>query len=428
MKSIAHKNYPPWFGWAVLLLGLNCFGALYTLVLGSEYYFYEPPQTAMTATPAGTTSVFPWQSTLQIHLIRWNTWILFVPFIVQLARKYRFETGRIAVGALGVHCLASVVIPVLHFVFMSNIAYLLGHPETITNFHTHTLWWMILRFFVTAYGFMLSAGLYWLWVAGVHTQDYYRRYRKQELRASQLEVQLATARLDALKAQLHPHFLFNTLNSISALLYKDVEMADTMLARLGDFLRMTLESAGGQFVTLRQEFDFVRCYLDIETLRFQDRITSELVLPADLYDAAVPNMLLQPLVENAVHHGFASSERHEKGVITVRAWQEDTHSLTIEVCDTGSGFDGSEFREGIGLGNTRARITKLYGLSGAFGIKSYRQNNSPNDSLRQGTQVRITIPLRRVDIGDRHTVKENTVKGNTSAPLFGESIFSDKIL
>jgi LytS/YehU family sensor histidine kinase len=154
---------------------------------------------------------------------------------------------------------------------------------------------------------------------------------------------------------------------------------------------MTLQNGNTPFVALREEFAFVRCYLEIETLRFQDRISAEFAIPPDLLDAAVPNMLLQPLVENAVQHGF-SAEHLEHGVITVRAWQNDTHSLTIEVRDTGSGFEGVEFQEGIGLGNTRARIQQLYGAEGHFSVKSYTNKN-----LNGGTQIRITIPLQRMN-------------------------------
>jgi two-component system LytT family sensor kinase len=379
MSNHLQQYSPPWLHWLALLLALNSFAVIYTLILGWEHSFFAHQ------------GIFPWFDVLLIHLVRWNSWIIFVPLIVRLAKNYRLEARQISFRAVAVHCFASAFVPIAHFVFMRNIAYLLGHSETIQNFHTHTLWWMILRFLATLSGFFLSFGFYWLIVAGVYARGVSRRYHEQELRASRLEAQLSNARLDALKAQLHPHFLFNTLNSISTLLYKDVELADTMIARLGDFLRMTLHNGNTPFVTLGEEFEFVRCYLEIETLRFQDRISAEFAIPPDLLDAAVPNMLLQPLVENAVQHGF-SAEYLGHGVITVRAWQDDRHSLTIEVRDTGSGFDGVEFQEGIGLGNTRARIAQLYGAEGHFSVKSYSSS-----TLNSGTQIRITLPLQRTN-------------------------------
>src|SRR5215212_2936027 len=141
------------------------------------------------------------------------------------------------------------------------------------------------------------------------------------LRASQLETQLSQAQLQALKMQLHPHFLFNTLHLISALIHKDTETARKMIARLGDFLRLTLENSGTQEVTLREEIEFLSCYLEIERIRFQDRLTTRISIDPEAFEAQVPNLILQPLVENAIRHAVAP--RSTQGEIEIRAKHED---------------------------------------------------------------------------------------------------------
>src|SRR5262249_20803260 len=147
--------------------------------------------------------------------------------------------------------------------------------------------------------------------------DYNRRLRDEELRASLLQSQLATAQLEALKIQLHPHFLFNTLHAISALVVKNPEGADKMIARLSDLLRMSLESAGAQEVLLEQELDFLRGYLDIQRTRFEDRLKVTMDIEPGALQALVPNMILQPLVENAIKHGIAP--KASGGRITISA-------------------------------------------------------------------------------------------------------------
>ncbi|HEY0077215.1 MAG TPA: histidine kinase [Pyrinomonadaceae bacterium] len=211
-------------------------------------------------------------------------------------------------------------------------------------------------------------GIYGLIVLASHSFNYYRRYREGELRTSQLQTQLARAELQALKMQLQPHFLFNTLHSISALLYKDTEAADKMIARLGDFLRLTLENSGTQEVTLRQELEFLKCYLEIERIRFQDRLTTSLDIDSQALDTQVPNLILQPIVENAIRHGIAP--RSTPGQIKILA-ERKNGSLRIQVKDNGPGLKASQIanngvKQGLGLANTRARLEQLYGEAHRF--------------------------------------------------------------
>jgi LytS/YehU family sensor histidine kinase len=222
--------------------------------------------------------------------------------------------------------------------------------------------------------------VYWIIVVISHAADYYQRYREGELRASQ-------AQLQALKMQLHPHFLFNALHSISALVHSDPDAADQMIAKLGDFLRLTLDSAAAQEVPLRQELEFLNCYLDIERTRFRDRLTTEIHADPQVLDCVVPNLILQPIVENAIRHGV--SQRAARGHVEVRASRAGD-SLRLEVRDNGRGLpEGAEACRakqggGVGLANTRARLQQLYGGSFRFEL-----SNAPAG----GAVVTLELPL-----------------------------------
>ncbi|HMV49826.1 MAG TPA: histidine kinase, partial [Blastocatellia bacterium] len=188
--------------------------------------------------------------------------------------------------------------------------------------------------------------------------------------------------LQALKMQLQPHFLFNTLNSISALQLTDVETANRMTARLGDFLRLTLDNAGTQEVTLRQEMEFLRGYLEIEQLRFQERLQVTFDLTPEALEARVPNLILQPIVENSIRHGIAPVS--EAGRIEVRAARQNGH-LELSVRDDGPGIvAGESGKDGIGLANTRSRLQQLYGDAHRLDIEN---------AAGGGLLVKMTIPF-----------------------------------
>ena len=187
-----------------------------------------------------------------------------------------------------------------------------------------------------------------------HAFNYYNSFRKGELKASQLRTQLVQSQLEALKMQIHPHFLFNTLHSISALLSKDTEGARRMITRLGDFLRLTLENSGSMEVTLQQELEFLRGYLEIEHIRFQDRLTTEIKVDPEVLDVHVPNLILQPIVENAMRHAVGSST---SGHVEITAAPRNG-VVRIEVKDNGPGIQGDrtlEARRGKGLGSQTRR-------------------------------------------------------------------------
>jgi two-component system, LytTR family, sensor kinase len=217
-----------------------------------------------------------------------------------------------------------------------------------------------------------------------HAVSYYRRFRERELRTAQLESQLAKARLQALKSQLEPHFLFNTLHSISSLMLTDVAAADHMMSLLSDLLRMSLASNECQITTLSSEIEFVNGYLEIEKIRFEDRLKVVLEIAPDTLDAQVPHLLLQPLVENAVRHGI--SRQSSNGEIRI-ASSHDHRNLHLRVTDNGPGLTGSAEvppHGGHGLGATRERLRTLYGDNQAIEIRNGAQG---------GAEVSVRIPF-----------------------------------
>jgi LytS/YehU family sensor histidine kinase len=222
---------------------------------------------------------------------------------------------------------------------------------------------------------------YWMILAFLQTLDYYHRYRERELRASQVEAQLARAELQALRMQLHPHFLFNALNSISALMYSDVEAADSMLARLSTLLRSRLADASPPEVSLKEELESLEQYLDIERIRFADRLTVRTTIAPDTVSALVPSLVLQPLVENAIRHGIA--QRESAGLIEINTLRENG-SLHLEVRDNGPGLSNATLpSSGIGLSNTRERLRCLYGEAQSLELRN---------AARGGTVVEVVIP------------------------------------
>ncbi len=221
--------------------------------------------------------------------------------------------------------------------------------------------------------------IYLALLGAAHAFYFYRRSRERELRSVELDGRLAEARLQALQMQIQPHFLFNSLNALAALITKDPEAADEMLVNLSDFLRMTFESSGAAEVPLRRELEYVERYLAIERVRFGERLSFSIEAPADTRQAMVPTLLLQPLVENAVRHGI--EPRSEVGRIVVRVAHEG-ETLRLTVSDNGVGVKLTP-RIGVGLANTRERLRELYGEGGRLRLTS-----------EVGTEVEICLPYR----------------------------------
>jgi hypothetical protein len=230
------------------------------------------------------------------------------------------------------------------------------------------------------YLFHLALLTYWLMLVVLRGMESQRRLKDERLRAAHLETQLVQAQLQALRAQLQPHFLFNTLNAISALALADPAQAKLMIARLSDFLRLTLEEHHSPQVPLSRELQVLETYLGIQRVRFQDRLTTHLDIAPGIHNAAVPALILQPLVENALRHGLLA--KAAGGALHISARREGD-SLLLRVDDDGLGLRG-DASEGIGLGNTRARLRVRFGDAATLALSRRPEG---------GTRAEVRVPF-----------------------------------
>jgi two-component system, LytTR family, sensor kinase len=326
------------------------------------------------------------------QLLAWNItisfiWSLLTPPVYVLARRFTFERSnwqRMLPLHLGISvtltCLAACVIVWLE-------PYVTWTPEAHLPYLAHVL----------SRAFM-DLQRYWYIVLITQAISYYAKYRERELQSSQLEAQLALAQLEVLKIQLEPHFLFNTLNSIAALARYDGEAAENMTLQLADLLRFSLDAMGVHEVPLSRELTLLQKYIDIQQMRFQDRLTVEMDIAPSTLSALVPNMILQPLVENAIRHGIGPRRAPGHVRITTRVAFDE---LWMEIADDGIGLtrsDGSIPPEGVGLRNTRARLQQLYNHDHRLILE---------DAPGGGCVVKIHIPFRtyseEVPIRDAHS-------------------------
>ena len=297
---------------------------------------------------------------LGLNMSYWYAWALLAPFVLWLARTYRFERFKWT-RALAVHVPAVVFFTFVHAMLLGA-----GRVATLQLLAGREVdWWFGVRerFFLYFDWEMMT---YWAIIAVSHAFDYYRESQERALTTAQLQTRLAEARLQALQRQLHPHFLFNTLHTISALMHRDIDKADNMLARLSDLLRLTLERVSTQLVPLKDELDFINKYLDIERTRFGDRLQVTFVVEPDTLGASVPNFVLQPLVENALKHGIGP--KVGGGRVEVRA-HHNGEWLQLVVQDDGCGVPQDKldaFNTGVGLSNTLSRLQHLYPANHTF--------------------------------------------------------------
>lgn len=235
------------------------------------------------------------------------------------------------------------------------------------------------------WGLDFAVLLYWIIVLLHYAVDYYGRYEDGLVETANLNAQLARAQLHALKMQLHPHFLFNTLHAISELIHEDPGGAERMVVGLSQLLRLSLETSSDIEVPLQQELRFVELYLDIERTRFETRLQVHMEIESGLREALVPNLILQPLVENSIKHGIAN--RPDGGEIILSAHQ-DNGMIVLTVRDNGNGLTSNAngtYREGVGLGTTRARLEQLYGRNQSLYFVRRPQ---------AGAEVSIRLPFK----------------------------------
>jgi two-component system LytT family sensor kinase len=317
----------------------------------------------------------PWREALEINLVHYWMWGLLAPLIVLAARRWRFSRSNWAF-LLPVHAALGLLLTGIQIAGAQLALTTLGLSSYAAQADLLSGLGKALRI-----NFHSSLPTYWLVLALIHAVDYYAKFRDREIRASQLETRLAEARLAALKRQMNPHFLFNTLNSISSLMYVDPDAADAMLARLSELLRLALDADGEQEVPLARELAMLSRYLEIERIRFEDRLRVEMDVAPSLLDARVPVLSLQPLAENAIRHGIARCP--EGGMLRVRAARDDGH-LRLAVENDGPGLLSGEAGDGIGLANLRARLEQLYGPAQRLDLA---------DRPEGGVRVEITIPF-----------------------------------
>jgi two-component system LytT family sensor kinase len=223
-----------------------------------------------------------------------------------------------------------------------------------------------------------------------HLVIHARAARERALRESELQERLSVAQLQALKTQIEPHFLFNTLNSVAQLIHENPAAAERMLDSLADLLRLTIDLGQASEVTLEQEVRILTAYLEIQRMRFEDRLRFSLHVPPELRDALVPSLVLQPLVENSIRHGL--TPRAAPGNVRVDASADEDGRLRLVVTDDGVGLPGGgPPREGVGLKNTRARLQRLYGAAHRFEVRPGAEG---------GAVATVLLPFRRA--ADNH--------------------------
>lgn len=296
-----------------------------------------------------------WLRALSWNLGNFWLWMALVPLVGWLGRQ---TAGRGWRRFAAVQVPASLGVALLQLLGHLLLFWYLSGPGRMP---VHTLGQYVRMEF--AYSYHLAVLTYWVILAALRGMESRRHLRDERLRRTQLETQLAQAQLQALRMQLQPHFLFNTLNAISALALADPLQARLMISRLSDFLRLTLEERHAPQVPLARELEFLACYLGIQQVRFQDRLSTRLDVADDTLGAAVPNLILQPLVENALRHGL--QDKPGAGSLSVSCRREGDQ-LQLRVDDDGLGLPPTGAPEGIGLGNTRSRLHMLFGDAAQF--------------------------------------------------------------
>jgi two-component system LytT family sensor kinase len=316
-----------------------------------------------------------------LNLAYWYVPAFLTPTIFRLAQRFRIDSQG-WMRNLGLHALFAVAFSMVHCACMVAVRLAISGPSVkpsnvswttyLQNQYLPNLDWTLM--------------VYSTIVGLSYALTYYRESQARAVKEAQLETRLVEARLRTLEAELHPHFLFNTLHAISSLVHTSPDDADRMISRLSDLLRITFDRSGAAGVSFQEELEFLQKYLEIEQTRFQDRLSVRFDIDPDTLDAEVPRLLLQPLVENAIKHGV--SPKPGDGLVQIVSRRQGGN-LWIEVSDNGVGLSAgarARLRSGVGLSNTRDRLECLYG-------PAHRIEFSDGT---KGLAVRLEIPFHRV--------------------------------
>jgi hypothetical protein len=410
--QMPHKNWsnyiPSWKLplWQWLLLFAFCVCAVF--LFSTAFYWQSMIDAVMRGRDTSKLSVFEF---IPAEITRRGAWFLVLPVAYHFIRIYRLQTLvpslRVLLPKLSLHLAFSIAFSLVSGIVTVLLCYivmpLFYRTMDVGNIPFDPFQKYISHLSLVS-GSVASFLAYWLLFGIYHAVRYARAFRFEFMRSSALEKQLTHAQLHALQMQLNPHFLFNALHSVSSLLYEDIRRADTMITRLGDFLRLTLASPLGQHITLEQELDFVRRYLDIEQMRFEERLRLVWEIAPETCSALVPTFLLQPLVENALKHGIMPSAGG--GILRITS-KIVSHTLHLEVQNTiyqknlqttsdlvsygNNEIVSSPLRvssatahTGIGLQNTRERLECLYSSSYSLSFGMLGE---------QDFLVKITLPF-----------------------------------
>ena len=325
---------------------------------------------------------FSWSEKFVSRIPIYLTWIFFIPFIYAFVIKHRIEKPDILIKIFLIG-LFGILIAALHRTIAVTIVellqgLLLGMPIDLKEIL------ITKKYFLFAYMFD-SYLMYWMIVAVILTFDYYKKFNENRLVTSELKSKLSLAELNMLKMQIHPHFLFNTLNTISALVHKNPDDADKMISRLSDLLRTSLDYSGKPFVTLKEETDFLNLYLEIQKVRFKEKLKVVINIDPDSLDVLVPAIILQPIVENSIKHVLEKT----KDVCEIKIGSSvNNNILTLEVIDNGPGISEDNYitKDGVGLSNVKSRLSQIYNNDQSLIVKNLEDG---------GLIVSIKIPIQQ---------------------------------
>lgn len=314
-----------------------------------------------------------WARASAIWLVWATVWAALTPIALRLEARFPLQRPRL-LGALAAHGVASAGCALVNLALFALAAPIVGATQVEPT-------WLGTFKRLLGTTLLLNLPVYWLIITAAHVERLVRTAREKDRRQLRLEAQLADARLEALRTQLQPHFLFNALNTISVLMHENVDSANRVLLQLSALLRRSLDSTETHEVTLGEEIGFLENYLEIEKTRFGGRLSYRILIPDELLQARVPNLILQPLVENALRHGLAT--RAGPGHVDIKAHRQGD-TLLLRVVDDGRGLPPAT-TERVGLANTRARLRLLYGD---------RQRLEVRNSEVGGVVAEIELPWR----------------------------------